>query len=113
MDFDRTFQNETGNLTFRRFGISKYYQYSMFKNTFQCHYTRIFETRSVSSNGIQTWKIYKANHFESIYFYFEVSMNIKNHLYQQVQYYRVEWILMMKDLHQSTHSNSFNTFDYC
>ena len=38
IDFDRTSWNETGDsLTFRRFGISKYHQYSIFGNTFQCH----------------------------------------------------------------------------
>ena len=38
IDFDRTHQNEKGgSLTFRRFGISKYNQYSIFRNTFQCH----------------------------------------------------------------------------
>ena len=44
IDFDRTYSNERGSLTFRRFGISKYYQYSIFRNTFQCHYTRFIET---------------------------------------------------------------------
>ena len=33
-----------GSLTFRRFGISKYNQYSIFRNTFQCHWTRFIET---------------------------------------------------------------------
>ena len=42
IDFDRTHSNERpitppGSLTFRRFGISKYYQYAIFGNTFQCH----------------------------------------------------------------------------
>ena len=46
IDFDRTFWNDSGRLTFRRFGISKYDQYSIFRNTFQCHGMRIFETRS-------------------------------------------------------------------
>ena len=45
IDFDRTLWNELGRQTFRRFGISKYYQYSIFRNTFQCHYTRIQETK--------------------------------------------------------------------
>ena len=49
IDFDRTFRNESGSLTFWRFGISKYYQYSIFRNTFQCHYTRITETNSYRS----------------------------------------------------------------
>ena len=44
IDFDRTSWNEPGSLTFRRFGISKYHQYSIFRNTFQCHWTRINET---------------------------------------------------------------------
>ena len=34
IDFDRTTLNEYGSLTFRRFGISKYDQYSIFRNTF-------------------------------------------------------------------------------
>ena len=46
IDFDRTFQNETGSLIFRRFGISKYDQYSIFGNTFQCHWTMIIKTIS-------------------------------------------------------------------
>ena len=44
IDFDRTFWNgrplPVGNWTFWRFGISKYHQYSIFRNTFQCHWTR-------------------------------------------------------------------------
>ena len=41
IDFDRTSWNEKeGRLTFWRFGISKYDQYSIFRNTFQCHWTR-------------------------------------------------------------------------
>ena len=44
IDFDRTFSNESGSSTFWRFGISKYDQYSIFRNTFQCYWTRFFET---------------------------------------------------------------------
>ena len=52
IDFDRTYWNgrssqSSGSSTFRRFGISKYDQYSIFRNTFQCHWTRIKETKSV------------------------------------------------------------------
>ena len=50
IDLDRTHWNgrvrSVGNSTFWRFGISKYDQYSIFRNTFQCHWTRIFETTS-------------------------------------------------------------------
>ena len=49
IDFDRTHSNDRGSSTFWRFGISKYYQYSIFRNTFQCHYTRIIETKSFRS----------------------------------------------------------------
>ena len=51
IDFDRTTLNEYGSLTFRRFGISKYDQYSIFRNTFQCHWTRITETIFVRIDG--------------------------------------------------------------
>ena len=44
IDFDRTYSNETGSLTYWRFGISTYDQYSIFGNTFQCHWTSIIET---------------------------------------------------------------------
>ena len=48
-----------GSLTFRRFGISKYDQYSIFRYTFQFHYTRITETTLFRiDNGCQIWKIY-------------------------------------------------------
>ena len=46
IDFDWTHKNEPGSLTVWRFGISKYDQYSRFRNTFQCHYTRKFEIMS-------------------------------------------------------------------
>ena len=49
IDFDRTLQNESGSLTFCRFGISIYNQYSILRNTCQCHYTRIFETSQYRS----------------------------------------------------------------
>ena len=48
IDFDRTSSNEEGSLTFRRFGISIYHQYSIFRNTFQCQWTRLPETKSPS-----------------------------------------------------------------
>ena len=51
IDFDRTTLNEYGSLTFRRFGISKYDQYSIFRNTFQCHWTSIVETTSFRIDG--------------------------------------------------------------
>ena len=48
IDFDRTFRNgrphQPGRLTFWRFGISKYHQYSIFRNTFQCQWMRPKET---------------------------------------------------------------------
>ena len=62
IDFDRTFWNgrplPVRNWTFWRFGISKYHQYSIFRNTFQCHWTRILETRSSRIDGCQIRKIY-------------------------------------------------------
>ena len=51
IDFDRTSSNERGSLTFRRFGISKYHQCSIVRNTFQCHWTAIFETISSRIDG--------------------------------------------------------------
>ena len=51
IDFDRTSSNEEGSLTFWRFGISKYDQYSIFRNTFQCHWIRPRETKSVRIDG--------------------------------------------------------------
>ena len=50
--------NELGRLTFWRFGISKCDQDSLFRITFQCHWTRITETRSIRIDGCQIWKIY-------------------------------------------------------
>ena len=44
IDFDRTSLNEADILTLSRYGISNYDQYSIFRNTFQCHGTRIVET---------------------------------------------------------------------
>ena len=51
IDFDRTFLNGRGSSTFWRFGISKYDQYSIVRNTFQCHWTRIIETPSFRIDG--------------------------------------------------------------
>ena len=56
IDFDRTFQNgrpkiPPGRLTFWRFGISKYHQYSVFRNTFQYQWTRTNETISSRIDG--------------------------------------------------------------
>ena len=51
IDFHRTFSNDQGRLTFWRFGISKYDQYSLFRNTFQCHWTRPIETISSRIDG--------------------------------------------------------------
>ena len=51
MVLDRTSSNEWGRSTFRRFGISKYNQSSIFGTTFQCHWTRIFETIPLRIDG--------------------------------------------------------------
>ena len=59
IDFDRTCSNEWGSSTLRRFGISKYEQYSIFRNTFQCHCKRKTETPSFRiDNRCEFWKIY-------------------------------------------------------
>ena len=58
IELDRTLSNESGNLTFWRFGISKYDQYSIFRYTFQCYWTRISETPSFRIDGCEFWKIY-------------------------------------------------------
>ena len=51
IDLDWTHLNASGSLTFRRFGISKYHQYSIFRNTFQCHWTRPIETTPSRIDG--------------------------------------------------------------
>ena len=43
-NFFSTNLNDQSNTISSLFGISKYYQYSIFINTFQCPYTRILET---------------------------------------------------------------------
>ena len=53
------------------------------------------------------------NYFISFHYYFALLMNMMNHCFRQVHHNRVEWIVMMEDLLQSFHSNSFNTFHYC
>ena len=40
-------------------------------------------------------------------------MNRNHHHCLEVYHNRVEWIVMMEDLHQSLQSYSFNTFKYC
>ena len=58
IDFDWTFWNERGSLTFWRLGISRSNQYSILQNTFQCHWTRPTETTPIRiDNGCQIWKI--------------------------------------------------------
>ena len=47
----RTFLKALGSLTFLRFGISKYDQYSIFRITFQYHWTMFTETRSSRIDG--------------------------------------------------------------
>ena len=58
IDFDRTSWNELIKQTCWTFGISICYQDSIFSNTFQCHWTSVFETISSTSKGCQIWKIY-------------------------------------------------------
>ena len=88
IDFDRTSQNEWGRLTFWRFGISRYHQYSIFRNTFQCHWTRISETTPFRINGFKLWQIYW-NHLDSFHYYFALSMNMMNRIFLQVHNNRV------------------------
>ena len=58
IDIDWTSLNEPNSLTYWRFGISKSHQYSIFRNTFQCHWTRKAEIKSSRIDGCQIWKIY-------------------------------------------------------
>ena len=59
IDIDWTLQYVSGRLTFWRLGISKYYQYSLFRNTFQCHSSRITDIISFwMDNRCEAWKIY-------------------------------------------------------
>ena len=51
IDLDGTLWNDLYRLTYWRFGISKHYQYSIVRNTFQSHWTRIIETPSFRING--------------------------------------------------------------
>ena len=51
IDLDRTCRNDQGSLTFWTFGISKCYQYSIIRNTFQCQYISIIETISFRIDG--------------------------------------------------------------
>ena len=46
IDCDWVNPNEAGILTCWRFGISEYNQYSIFRSTFQYHWTSIIETKS-------------------------------------------------------------------
>ena len=88
IDFDRTFSKEKDRLTFRRFGISKYDQYSIFRNTFQCHWTRIFETISFRINGFKLWQIYW-NHLDSYQSDLSMLTNMNHYYFHQVHIYRV------------------------
>ena len=116
IDFDRTFwngrPNNLGNFTFRRFGISKYHQYSIVRNTFQCHWTRITETIPNRINGFKLWQIYW-NHLDSYQSYLSMLTKRNHCIFHKVQIHRDKWIVMMGDLFKSFHSNSFNTFNYC
>ena len=48
-----------GKLTFRRLRISRYYQFTIIRYTFQCYYTSIIKTISFRiDNGCKIWKIY-------------------------------------------------------
>ena len=89
IDFDRTFLNELSSLTFRRFGISKYDQYSIFRNTFQCHWTRIIETILNRINCFKLWQIYW-NDLESHQSYLSMLTSMMNHHdFQKVHLHRV------------------------
>ena len=89
IDFDRTYSNESiGRLTVWRFGISKYHQYSMIRNTFQCHWTRITETTPFRINGFKLRQIYW-NHLESHQSYLSMLTKMKNHFFHEVPIDRV------------------------
>ena len=51
IDFDWSSWNDKGKSTFSRFGISKYDQYSIFRNTLQCHWTSKIETKYFRIDG--------------------------------------------------------------
>ena len=92
IDFDRTFWNgrvqSVGNLTFWRFGISKYDQYSIVRNTFQCHWTRFIETTPCRINGFKLWQIYW-KHLDSYQSYLSMLTNMNHHLFLKVPIYWV------------------------
>ena len=112
IDIVCTFWNESGNLTFRRFGISKYDQYSITKilsNDTEWKYRKLYITELIEDNCRRS----TFNHSKSFHYYFALLMNSMNSLFLEVQPIRVEWIVMMEDLLKSFHSNLFNTFNYC
>ena len=88
IDFDRTFSNEKGRLTFRRLGISKHDQYSIFRNTFQCQWTRIFETIPFRINGFKLWQIYW-NHLDSYQSHLSILTNMNHIFFHEVHICRV------------------------
>ena len=106
IDFDRTtHRNEYCRLTFWTLGISKNDQYSVLRNTFQCHRKRILETMSSNiRDRSQTWKIYKP-HFKPFHSYFALSGNrIRTDIFLEVPICRVQWLPTTEDLHKSLHS---------
>ena len=103
--------NESGNLTFRRFGISKYNQYSIFRSTFQCHWTRITETIFTNLNGFQWFTIQYVEWFRLVVEH-RIPLIIIVVTAKPLLFHLSEWIDSDFDRFQSIQSFDFECFHW-
>ena len=90
IDFDSTSSNESGRLTFWRFGISIYYQYSYYN--ILSNVTEQVNRKLHPSELIMDVRFGRSTfyHFKSFHYYFASSMNRNHyHIFLQVHLYQV------------------------
>ena len=90
IDFDRTYLNALGSLTFRRFGISKYHKYlkksEILSNVTERGFRKLFAAETMDVRFGRSI----GNHSKSFHYYFALSMKMMNHIVLQVHNYRVK-----------------------
>ena len=92
--------------------LNTIYIYYFYRYTFQCHWGRTIETKYYRIERYKFCKSYNQS-CRIILFLVRLTKDMIHILLLQMHYHRVEWIVMMEDLHQSFHSNSFNICRYC
>ena len=109
MDFDRTFWNEWGRLTFWRFGISKYNRSSELLSNIAIRMLK--KLPSIEWMDVRFGRS-TFHHYQSFHYYFALSMNTQNQQFHNRHNPQIQWYAVTEDLCGINQKQLFYTFNY-